>query len=66
MRCARAEAGIQHYWIVDRIDGTTTTIQAHRLGPDGGYQLTGEHSDQVTCEEPFSIELDLSTKALDL
>lgn len=60
-----AEAGIQHHWIVDRIDDTTT-IQTHRLGPDGTYQVTGEHQDQLIGNEPFPVDLDLSTKALDL
>lgn len=60
-----AAAGIDHYWVVDRKAGTTI-VRIYERDPIGGYQMAGEHRDQVICTEPFPIELDLSTKALGL
>lgn len=58
-----AEAGIEHYWTVDR-EVNTTVVLTYQLDPTVGYRLTGEHSDHVSCTTPFPVELDLSTKAL--
>lgn len=60
-----AEAGIDHYWIVDDDDGTTV-VRTYHADPIGGYQPTGEYRDRLTCALPFPIELELSLKALGL
>lgn len=60
-----ADAGIEHYWIVDREDNTTV-VRTYHGDPRGGYQPVGEYRDRVVCSLPFEIELDLSLKALDI
>jgi Uma2 family endonuclease len=60
-----ADAGIEHYWIVERKDASTV-VREHQFRSSGGYALVSTQHDQFATVPPFPVELDLSPKALDL
>lgn len=54
-----AQAGIQHYWLVEDVD-TTTTVHVYELDSAvGSYAPTGIFRDDLTLTAPFPITLDV-------
>ncbi|MEU4316359.1 Uma2 family endonuclease [Nocardia sp. NPDC024068] len=55
-----AEAGIQHFWRVENVDGRAV-VYTYELDPaTGKYTPTGIHHDKLTITVPFDIALDLT------
>lgn len=52
-----ADAGIEHYWIVDAED--PVTMSAYRL-VDGEYEIVAEGSGLLELSEPATLRIDLS------
>ncbi|HET8615496.1 MAG TPA: Uma2 family endonuclease [Actinomycetales bacterium] len=59
-RSEYADAGIQHYWIIDLGDeGEPTTLTVCHLAEGFGYQDGGALAGRVELTEPFAVRLDL-------
>lgn len=56
-----AQAGIEHFWIVEQLGDDACAISTHRLDPDAKlYRPTGIQRDQLQLTDPFPIEIDLT------
>lgn len=55
-----AGAGIRHYWRVEWESGTPTAF-CYRLGSDGRYELIAERRGLLAVDEPFAVEIDLTS-----
>lgn len=57
-RSEYADAGIQHYWMVDLTDGPS--LVACHLGGEFGYLDSGPMRGEFVTEVPFSLRIDLA------
>lgn len=54
-----AQAGIQHFWRVERIAGDPV-VHVHEFDPSiPGYALTGIHRNRIKLGVPFDIDINL-------
>jgi Uma2 family endonuclease len=54
-----AEAGIQHYWVVD-LDPPAASITVYGLGsPDNGYVESQTATGELVVLEPFEMRIDI-------
>lgn len=54
-----AQAGIAHFWRVER-EGGDPVVHVHRLDPaTGSYTATGIHRTRLNLDVPFHIDIDL-------
>ncbi|HEV2633692.1 MAG TPA: Uma2 family endonuclease [Actinocrinis sp.] len=55
-----AEAGILHFWLVEKIEGKAA-VSVYELVPDTqAYKLTGTYHDRLELTMPFPIDIDLT------
>ncbi|WP_440069809.1 Uma2 family endonuclease [Streptosporangium sp. OZ121] len=55
-----AEAGIEHFWLVENQSGRPT-IYVYELDPvTHSYALTGIHRDRLKVSAPFDVDIDLT------
>ncbi|OEV05236.1 Uma2 family endonuclease [Streptomyces oceani] len=56
-----AEAGIEHFWRVEKSTGRRPVVYVYELDPaSGAYVATGIHHDQLKLSVPFAIDIDLT------
>lgn len=56
-----AEAGIPHFWLVERSETRRPVIHTYALDRVGGrYELTGIFHDHLKLSSPFTIDIDLT------
>jgi Uma2 family endonuclease len=56
-----AEAGIRHFWRVERGKGRRPVVYVYELDPVANtYVATGIHHDRLTLTEPFPLDIDLT------
>ncbi|HEX6681521.1 MAG TPA: Uma2 family endonuclease [Candidatus Limnocylindrales bacterium] len=56
-----ADAGIKHFWRVEEAEGGRPVLHTFELRPESvTYALKGVFLDQVTLNEPFRFEVDLT------
>ncbi|MER6514239.1 Uma2 family endonuclease [Nonomuraea sp. NPDC001636] len=56
-----AEAGIHHFWRVERA-GALPVVYVYELNPaTGAYVCTGIHHDRLKLTVPFDVDIDLTT-----
>lgn len=56
-----AEAGIPHFWRVEKGDGRRPVVYVYELDPaTAAYSLTGIFRDQLKLSVPFTIDIDLA------
>ncbi|POX54311.1 Uma2 family endonuclease [Streptomyces sp. Ru72] len=63
-----AAAGIPHFWLVEMAEGNQhPVVRTYELDPvvGNGYTLTGIHHDKLELAEPFEIDIDITSAALD-
>lgn len=54
-------AGIPHFWRIEwSAAGEPARAFVYRLGEDGRYSLTAEHTGRLTATEPYAVEIDLT------
>jgi Uma2 family endonuclease len=57
-----AAVGIPHFWRVDMSDDLRVVVHVHALDPaTGAYVETGVHRNRLKLEEPFPIDIDLTS-----
>lgn len=55
-----AEAGIPHFWLVEKIEGRAV-VRVYELVPDTqAYKLTGIYHDLLELTAPFPLDIDLT------
>ena len=55
-----AEAGIMHFWRIEKVD-SRAVVYVYELDPaDQVYALTGIHHDRLELTVPFAIDIDLT------
>jgi Uma2 family endonuclease len=56
-----ANAGIEHYWLVELTDEDRVRVSVFRLNQGGSeYKLTGIYHDDLLLDVPFPIDIDLT------
>jgi len=56
-----AQAGIPHFWLVERTQGGRPAVHVYELDPLGrAYVSTGIHHDRLKLSAPFTIDIDLT------
>ena len=56
-----AEAGIEHFWLVEHVDGNGLSVATFVLDRDARrYVPTGVHTGKLQVDVPFPIEIDLT------
>lgn len=56
-----AEAGIPHFWLVEKGKGRHPVVHVHELNEvTGSYVPTGIHHDRLKLPAPFDIDIDLT------
>ncbi|WP_328474562.1 Uma2 family endonuclease [Streptomyces sp. NBC_00448] len=56
-----ADAGIPHFWLVERMDSGRPVVHTYELDRLGhAYALTGIHHDRLKLSAPFTIDIDLT------
>lgn len=56
-----AEAGIRHFWRVERGKGRVPVVSVHELDPvANSYVATGIYHDRLVLTQPFPLDIDLT------